>query len=86
LRSGKWAADVCGYEIKSRWADQELWPYERCGLWRIYFVENANATKIVATMLCGIVSWQIDDTRIACQGWDRIDHALVPEVREKFRF
>jgi hypothetical protein len=28
------------------------------GLWRIYFVENENETKIVATMLCGIASWQ----------------------------
>jgi hypothetical protein len=54
------------------------------GLWRIYFVENESETKIVATMLCGIASWQIDDTRIACQGWDRIDQALVPNVREKF--
>jgi hypothetical protein len=56
------------------------------GLWRIYFVENENETKIVATMLCGIASWQIDDTRIACQGWHRIDQMLVPNVQEKFRF
>jgi hypothetical protein len=56
------------------------------GVWRIYFVENENDTKIVATMLCGIASWQIDDMKIACQGWDRIDQALVPNVREKFRF
>jgi hypothetical protein len=53
------------------------------GLWRIYFVENENETKIVAAMLCGIASWQIDATRIACQGWDRIDQMLVPNVREK---
>jgi hypothetical protein len=49
------------------------------GLWRIYFVESENETKIVATMLCGIASWQIDDTRIACQGWDRIDPGPCPE-------
>lgn len=55
------------------------------GLWRIYFVENECETKIAATMLCGIASWQIDDTTIACQGWDRIDQALVPNIREKFR-
>ena len=36
-------------------------------------------------MLCGIASWQIDETRIACQG-HRIDQGLVPNVREKFRF
>jgi|GEM_PF-6334958 len=56
------------------------------GLWRIYFVENECETNIVAAVLCGIASWQIDDTKIACQGWDRIDQALVPVVREKFRF
>ncbi|TFV37105.1 hypothetical protein E4K66_20605 [Bradyrhizobium frederickii] len=56
------------------------------GLWRIYFVEDESETKIVATMLCGLASWQIDDTRIACQGWDRIDQMLVPNVRDKFRF
>ncbi|MGJ5177432.1 hypothetical protein ACQR16_05930 [Bradyrhizobium oligotrophicum] len=54
------------------------------GLWRVYFVENENETKIVATMLCGIASWQMDETRIACQGWDRIDQLLLPNVREKF--
>jgi hypothetical protein len=35
-------------------------------------------------MLCGIASWQIDDTKIACQGWDRIDQMLVPNALEKF--
>jgi hypothetical protein len=37
------------------------------------------------TTLCGIASWQIDDTKIACQGWDRIDQGLIPTVREKLR-
>jgi len=53
------------------------------GLWRIYFVENENESKIIATILCGIASWQIDDRKIACQGWDRIDQALIPTVRKK---
>jgi hypothetical protein len=56
------------------------------GLWRVYFVEDEKETKIVATMLCGIASWQIDGTKIACQGWDRIDQALIPAVREKLQF
>jgi hypothetical protein len=52
------------------------------GLWRVYFAENEKETKIVGTMLCGIASWQIDDTQLACQGWDRIDQGLVPAVRK----
>lgn len=56
------------------------------GVWRIYFEEDNEKAIIVATMLCGIASWQIDDKKIACQGWDRIDQALVPNVREKFHF
>jgi hypothetical protein len=55
------------------------------GLWRIYFVEDEES-KIVATMLCGVASWQIDDRKIACQGWDRIDQGLIPTVREKLQF
>ncbi|MCP3414228.1 hypothetical protein NLM16_08960 [Bradyrhizobium brasilense] len=54
------------------------------GVWRVY-IEGENEPKIVATMLCGIASWQIDDRKIACQGWDRIDQALVPIVREKIQ-
>jgi hypothetical protein len=56
------------------------------GLWRVYFVEDEKESEIVATMLCGIVSWQIDDTKVACQGWDRIDQGLVPAIREKLQF
>jgi hypothetical protein len=37
-------------------------------------------------MLCGIASWQIDERKIACQGWDRIDQALIPAVRKKLQF
>jgi hypothetical protein len=55
------------------------------GLWRIYFVEDENDSRIVDTMLCGVASWQIDDRKIACQGWDRIDQTLIPTVRDKFR-
>ena len=55
------------------------------GLWRVYFVEDEKKSSVVATMLCGIASWQIDATNIACQGWDRIDQGLVPAVREKFQ-
>jgi hypothetical protein len=56
------------------------------GLWRIYFVEDEKESKIIATILCGVASWQIDDRKIACQGWDRIDQALIPTVREKLQF
>jgi hypothetical protein len=56
------------------------------GLWRIYFVEDEKSSTIIQTMLCGVASWQIDDTKIACQGWDRIDQGLIPTVRDKLRF
>ena len=56
------------------------------GLWRIYFVEDKKESRIIATMLCGIASWQIDDRKIACQGWDKIDQGLIPTVREKLQF
>lgn len=55
------------------------------GLWRVYFVDSEQESKIVATMLCGIASWQIDQTHIACQGWDRIDQALIPTVSENLK-
>lgn len=55
------------------------------GLWRVYFTEDEKEAHIVATVLCGITSWQIDDTTLACQGWDRIDQALVPAVRNNIR-
>ncbi|WP_157450002.1 hypothetical protein [Bradyrhizobium sp. ARR65] len=55
------------------------------GLWRVYFAGDEKESRIVATVLCGIASWQIDDTNIACQGWDRIDQALVPAVRKNVR-
>ncbi|WP_284272205.1 hypothetical protein [Bradyrhizobium iriomotense] len=55
------------------------------GRWRVYFVEDDKESRIVATVLCGIASWQIDDTNIACQRWDRIDQALVPAVHSNIR-
>lgn len=53
------------------------------GLWRIYFVEDEKGCKLVGTMLCGVASWQIDERKIACQGWDRIDQGLIPRVRKQ---
>ncbi len=35
-------------------------------------LKGENEPKIVATMLCGIASSQIDDRKIASQGWDRL--------------
>jgi hypothetical protein len=55
------------------------------GVWRTYFIEGSGDTKIVETVLCGLSSWQIDQWQIACQGWDRIDQALIPEIRDKLR-
>jgi hypothetical protein len=55
------------------------------GLWRTYFTDDGDEPKIVAMVLCGIASWQIDDTKIACQGWDRIDQALIPAVRKNIQ-
>jgi hypothetical protein len=55
------------------------------GLWRVYFADDENKAEIVGTMLCGVASWQIDETHLACQGWDRIDQGLVPAVRKNIR-
>jgi hypothetical protein len=55
------------------------------GLWRIYFVENEKESRIVSAMLCGVASWQIDKTHIACQGWERIYQGLVPAVRKRLK-
>jgi hypothetical protein len=52
------------------------------GLWRVYFTEDEKEAKIAGTMLCGVVSWQIDETQLACQGWNRIDQGLIPAVRK----
>lgn len=52
------------------------------GLWRVYFTEDEKEAKIAGTVLCGVVSWQIDETQLACQGWDRIDQGLIPAIRK----
>jgi hypothetical protein len=56
------------------------------GLWRVHFVEDENTSKISTTMLCGVTSWQVDERKIACQGWDRIDQGLIPAVRNNLQF
>jgi hypothetical protein len=61
------------------------------GLWRIHFVDHgAGKIDIIEKRLWGITSWQIDKQNnrgaVAGQGWDRIDQALIPCVREKLQF
>jgi hypothetical protein len=61
------------------------------GLWRIHFVDRgAGKFDIIEKRLWGITSWQIDKQNnrgaVAGQGWDRIDQALIPCVREKLQF
>ena len=51
------------------------------GVWRVYYETNGSEASLENVMLCGVVSWQIPGEKlIACQGWDRIDQALIPEV------
>jgi hypothetical protein len=62
-----------------------------CGLWRIHFVDHgAGRFNIIERRLWGITSWQIDKQNnrgaVTGQGWDRIDQALIPCVREKLQF
>ena len=61
------------------------------GLWRIHFVDHgAGKFDIIEKRLWGITSWQIDKQNnrgaVAGQGWDRIDQALIPCIREKLQF
>jgi hypothetical protein len=61
------------------------------GLWRIHYVDHgAGKFEIIEKRLWGIASWQIDKQNnrgaVAGQGWDRIDQALIPCVREKLQF
>jgi hypothetical protein len=61
------------------------------GLWRIHFVDHgAGNFEIIEKRLWGITSWQIDKKNnrgaVAGQGWDRIDQALIPRVRENLQF
>ena len=61
------------------------------GLWRIHFVDRGGGKfDIMEKRLWGITSWQIDKQTnrgaVAGQGWDRIEQALIPCVREKLQF
>jgi hypothetical protein len=61
------------------------------GLWRIHFVDHgAGKFDIIEKRFWGTTSWQIDKQNnrgaVAGQGWDRIDQALIPCVREKLQF
>ncbi len=56
------------------------------GLWRIYYVQTQDGMKITGRILSGVAAWQIDDQRIACQGWDRIDQGLIPAIHENLKF
>jgi hypothetical protein len=54
------------------------------GVWRIYYDDGKQGDNALSTiMLCGIASWErADEKEVACQGWDRVDQGLVPEVRK----
>jgi hypothetical protein len=53
------------------------------GVWRIYYDQEGSDTVLADYMLCGIASWERrEEKKITCQGWDRIDQALIPEVRK----
>lgn len=55
------------------------------GLWRTYYSEDAVGKKSIQTVLIGVASWQIDDRKIACQGWNRIDGVLIPLIRTNLK-
>ncbi len=75
--------DAMDYNLKE--LPQSFGGMSGAGLWRIYFVEAETSSAIIGTMLCGVASWQINDRKIACQGWDRIDQELIPTIQEKLR-
>lgn len=61
------------------------------GLWRIHFVDHGEGRfDILEKRLWGITSWQVDKQNnrgaVAGQGWDRIDQALIPSIRENLKF
>lgn len=56
------------------------------GLWRAIFDEDGDRLTLREVFLCGVAAQEIRDTKeIICQGWDRIDQALMPKVREHIR-
>ena len=55
------------------------------GLWRLYLkVIEGGGYELVQSRLCGIASFQLDQTHIICQGFDRIEQGLVSAIRDKF--
>jgi hypothetical protein len=55
------------------------------GLWRLYLnMTDGGGYELVQARLCGIASFQLDQAHILCQGFDRIDQALIPEIRKAF--
>ncbi len=55
------------------------------GLWRTYIRTSADGSyQEVQTRLCGLASFQQDPTHIVCQGFERIELALVPAIRKQF--
>ena len=57
------------------------------GLWRTYLRgSSAAGYELLETRLCGITSFQLDQTRVNCQGFDRIEQALIPAIRKQFDF
>jgi hypothetical protein len=52
------------------------------GVWRLYLNEDQTGNyELVEMRILGIASWQIDKTHLACQGIDRIEQALIPNIR-----
>jgi len=52
------------------------------GLWRMYLNQSDDGSyEHVQTRLCGVASFQRDATHIVCQGFERIEQALIPAIR-----
>jgi len=55
------------------------------GLWRVHFTESEAGPTILRYTLIGVTSWENKETKaVACQGWDRIDQALIPAIEKEF--
>jgi hypothetical protein len=55
------------------------------GVWRMYANVASNGSyEEVQTRLCGVASFQPDATHIICQSFERINQALIPEIRKHF--
>jgi hypothetical protein len=56
------------------------------GLWRAYLnVDEDGSYTEVETRLCGIASYQQDAMHIVCQGFERIEQALVVTIHRRWR-